>query len=52
MYYIGIKSTTSNNSETYNRAHNILELADMLPNVYFATNMKRNYLLIKMLNTS
>ena len=39
-------------SETYNYAHNILELADVLPNVYFTTNMKRNYLLIKMLNTS
>ena len=39
-------------SETYNYAHNILELADVLPNVYFTTNMKRNYLLIKILNTS
>ena len=29
-----------------------MELADILPNVYFTTNMKRNYLLIKMLNTS
>ena len=37
-------------SETYNYAHNILELAGILPNVYFTTNMKRNYLLIKMLN--
>ena len=24
-------------SETYNWAHNILELVDILPNVYFAT---------------
>ena len=27
-------------SKTYNCAHNILELADILPNVYFTTNMK------------
>ena len=39
-------------SETYNCAHNILELADILPYAYFTTNMKRNYLLIKMLNKS
>ena len=25
-------------SETYNRAHNILELVDILPNVSFATS--------------
>ena len=37
-------------SETYNCAHDILELADILPYVYFATNMKRNYLLTKILN--
>ena len=37
-------------SENYNYAHNILELAGILPNAYFTTNMKRNYLLIKMLN--
>ena len=30
----------STTSETYNCAHNILELADILPYVYFATNMK------------
>ena len=39
-------------SEPYNCADNILELSDILPNVYFTTNMKRNYLQIKMLNTS
>ena len=39
-------------SETYNCGHNILELADILPNVYFTANMKWIYLLIKMLNTS
>ena len=39
-------------SETYNYAHNILKLADILPYVYFTKNMKQNYLLIKMLNTS
>ena len=39
-------------SKTYNCAHNVLELADILRNVYFTTKMKRNYLLIKMLNTS
>ena len=39
-------------SETYNCVDNILELADILPKVHFTTNMKRNYLLIKMLNTS
>ena len=39
-------------SETYNCAHNVLDPADILPYVYFATNMKWNYLLIKMLNTS
>ena len=39
-------------SEIYNCADKILELADILPKVYFTTNMKRNYLLIKMLNTS
>ena len=37
-------------SETYNCAHSILELADILLYVYFTTNMKRNYLLVKMLN--
>ena len=39
-------------SQTYNYAHNILKLADILLYVYFTTNMKQNYLLIKMLNTS
>ena len=39
-------------SKTYNCGHNVLELADILPNVYFTTNMKRNYLPIKILNTS
>ena len=39
-------------SETYNCADNILELVDILPYVYFTTNMKRNYLLVKMLNAS
>ena len=38
--------------ETYNCPHNILKLADILPIVYFTTNMKRNYLQIKMLHTS
>ena len=37
-------------SKTYSYAHNVLELADILRNVYFTTKMKRNYLLIKMLN--
>ena len=36
-------------SETYNCAHNILELTDILPYAYFTTNMKQDYLLIKML---
>ena len=31
-------------SQTYNYAHNILELTDILPYIYFTTNMKRNYL--------
>ena len=31
-------------SETYNQAHNILELVDILPNVSFTTNeTERNY---------
>ena len=31
-------------SETYNRAHNILELVDILPNVTFITSeTKRDY---------
>ena len=31
-------------SETYNRAHNILELVDILPNVSFTTNeTERDY---------
>ena len=34
-------------SETYNYAHNILELAHILPYVYFTTNMKRNIFTIK-----
>ena len=38
--------------ETYDCAHSILELADILLYVYFTTNMKRNYLLVKMLNKS
>ena len=29
-----------------------MELADFLPNVYRTTEIKRNYLLVKMLNTS
>ena len=37
-------------SEIYNSAHTILVLSDILPNVYFSTNIKRNYLPIKMLN--
>ena len=40
-------------SDTYICAHNILELADILPYVYFAKSMKRNYLLLmQMINTS
>ena len=32
------------NSETYNRAHNFLELVAILPNVSFtASEMKRDY---------
>ena len=30
-------------SETYNRAHNILELVDILPNVSFSTNETEHY---------
>ena len=30
-------------SETYNRAHNILELVDVLPNIYFATSETKRY---------
>ena len=29
-------------SETYNRAHNILEVVDILPNVFFFILVKRN----------
>ena len=40
-------------SETFNRGHNILELAGILPNVSFITSeTERDYLLIKMENTS
>ena len=31
-------------SETYNRTHNILELVDILPNIFFTTSeTKRDY---------
>ena len=49
MLELKLQLSMSTISETYNCAHNILELPDILPNVYFTTNMKRNYLLIKML---
>ena len=39
-------------SETYNCTHIILELADILSYFYFTTNIKRNYLVVKMLNTN
>ena len=36
--------TMSAISETYNRTHNILELVDILPNIFFATSeTKRDY---------
>ena len=30
-------------SETYNRGHNILEIADILPNVSFTGETERDY---------
>ena len=32
-------------SETYNRAHNILEVVDILPNVFFFILVKRNVII-------
>ena len=46
MYFVRIKSTihTSGISETYIRGHNILELVDILSNVFFTTNeTERDY---------
>ena len=38
-------------SEIYSRFHNILELADVLPNVYFTTSKTTSLLLIKIIST-